>query len=68
LKAVSGKAFCRILEGKGWELNRINGSQRIYAKDGESARISVSVHGNTPLKPGLQRHFMKTTGIDESEL
>jgi len=68
LKAVSGKTFCRILEGKDWELKRINGSHHIYAKAGGNARISVPVHGNTPLKLGLQRHLMKIAGIDESEL
>jgi len=68
LKAVSGKRFCRLLEEKGWELKRINGSHHIYTKVGNTARISVPVHGNTPLKVGLQRHLMKLGGIDESEL
>ena len=68
MKAVSGKNFCKILECKGWELKRINGSHHIYAKAGENARISVPVHGNTPLKLGLQRQLMKIAWIDESEL
>jgi predicted RNA binding protein YcfA (HicA-like mRNA interferase family) len=68
VKAASGKQFCRLLESKGWELKRINGSHHVYAHAGNPARISVPVHGNTPLKTGLQRHFMKTAGIDESEL
>lgn len=68
MKAISGKEFCRLLTEKGWELKRINGSHHIYAKSGYVARISVPVHGNTPLKIGLQRHLMKVAGIDESEL
>ena len=68
MKAFSGKTFCRILEGKGWELKRINGSHHIYAKAGKNARISMPVHGNTPLKLGLQRQLMKIAWIDESEL
>jgi len=68
LKAVSGKKFCKLVEGKGWELMRINGSHHIYAKAGENARISVPVHGNKPLKLGLQRYLMKIAGIDEGEL
>jgi predicted RNA binding protein YcfA (HicA-like mRNA interferase family) len=68
LKAVSGKRFCRLLEGKGWELKRTNGSHHIYAKTGVNARISVPVHGNKPLKLGLQRHLMKVAGIIEQEL
>jgi len=68
LKAVSGKKLCKLIEDKGWELKRINGSHRIYAKAGENARISVPVHGNTPLKIGLQRHLMKIAGIEECDL
>jgi predicted RNA binding protein YcfA (HicA-like mRNA interferase family) len=68
LKAVSGKEFCKLVEARSWELKRINGSHHIYAKAGESARISVPVHGNTPLKIGLQRHLMKVAVIQESDL
>ena len=68
MKAVSGGRFCRLLETKGWELKRIKGSHHIYAKAGNPARLSVPVHGNTPLKLGLQRHLMKLAGIDETEL
>lgn len=68
MKAVSGKRFCQLLNDKGWQLKRINGSHHIFSKDGNIVRISVPVHGNTPLKIGLQRHLMKIAGIDESDL
>jgi len=68
LKALSAKKFCKLLELKGWELKRINGSHYIYAKSGINARISVPVHGNSSLKIGLQKHLMKIAGILESEL
>ncbi len=68
MKAVSGRRFCRLLEKKGWELRRVRGSHHIYVKAGIAVRISVPVHGSTPLKIGLQRHLMKLAGIDESEL
>jgi predicted RNA binding protein YcfA (HicA-like mRNA interferase family) len=68
LKAVSGKKICRLLENNGWDLMRINGSHHIYAKKGSVARISVPVHGNKPLKVGLQRYLMKQAGIDERDL
>ena len=68
MKSVSGKRFCSLLEGYGWELKRINGSHHIYMKEGMSIRISVPVHGNKPLKLGLQRHLMKVAEIDEREL
>ncbi|MCD6347691.1 MAG: type II toxin-antitoxin system HicA family toxin [Bacteroidales bacterium] len=56
------------MESKGWKLSRINGSHHIYVKVGNTTRISVPVHSNTPLKIGLQKHFMKISGIGESEL
>jgi len=68
LKAISGKRLCRLLENKGWELKRINGSHHIFVKTGITTRISVPVHGNQPLKLGLQRHLMKIAEIDEAEL
>ena len=68
MKAISGKMFCRLLEGSGWELKRVNGSHHIYTKAGITTRISVPVHGNKPLKFGLQKHLMKVAEIDEAEL
>ncbi len=68
MKAVSGKHFCRLLQEKGWVLERIQGSHHIYSKSDSVSRISVPVHGNTPLKIGLQKHLMKVAGIEESDL
>lgn len=68
MKSVSGKQFCKLLVSRGWQLKRINGSHFIYAKTGVPVRISVPVHGDKSLKQGLQRHLMKLTGIDESDL
>ena len=68
MKSISGKVFCQLLEAKGWELKRINGSHHIYAKLGMTVRISVPVHGNKPLKLGLQKHLMKLGEIDENAL
>ena len=68
MKAISGKRLCRLLEIRGWELKRINGSHHIYAKIESNLRISVPVHGDSALKIGLQKQIMKMAGIDESEL
>lgn len=65
---LSGKAFARAVERKGWVLLRIKGSHHIYGKDGEVARLSIPVHGNRPLKLGLQRALMALAGLAESEL
>ena len=68
MKAISGKRLCRMLEIRGWELKRINGSHHIYAKSGNNLRISVPVHSDSALKIGLQKQIMKMADIDESEL
>lgn len=68
MKAISGKDFAKLLEQKGWELRRTKGSHHIYAKAGTLARISLPIHGNSPLKIGLLKYLMKVAGIDQSEL
>lgn len=68
MKAVSGKEFARELEKRGWELKRVKGSHHVYMKAGHPARISIPVHGNTPLKIGLLKHLMKVAGIEPGDL
>ena len=68
MKAVSGKRFCTILEAKGWQLKRVNGSHHIYTNADVSVRISVPVHADRTLKTGLQRYLMKSAEIHESDL
>jgi len=68
MKAVSGKALARILERHGWELLRVHGSHHIYGKEDSIVRLSMPVHGNRPLKVGLQRHLMKMAGLKEEDL
>jgi predicted RNA binding protein YcfA (HicA-like mRNA interferase family) len=40
----------------------------LYLKENNIARISVPVHGNTPLKAGLLKYLMKVAEITEPEL
>jgi predicted RNA binding protein YcfA (HicA-like mRNA interferase family) len=68
LKAVSGKRMCKILERHGWKLDRISGSHHVYKKAGHRNAISVPVHGNQPLKTGLQHGIMKEAGLTEDDL
>jgi predicted RNA binding protein YcfA (HicA-like mRNA interferase family) len=68
VKALSGKAFCLLLERHGWQLLRVQGSHHVYGKPGQRARISVPVRGTRPLKCGLQRHLPKLAGIAEEEV
>jgi predicted RNA binding protein YcfA (HicA-like mRNA interferase family) len=68
LKSISGKAFARLLERRGWKLIRVSGSRHAYMKAGSPARISLPIHDNEDLKLGLLKHFMKVAGISENEL
>jgi predicted RNA binding protein YcfA (HicA-like mRNA interferase family) len=65
LKAYSGKEVCRLLEQAGWQPRRVKGSHHIYAKPGERFIITVPVHANRSLKPGLQRAILKMTRLSE---
>jgi predicted RNA binding protein YcfA (HicA-like mRNA interferase family) len=67
LRVVSGREFARVVERHGWKLLRINGSHHVYGKEGSRVRLSVPIHGATPLKPGLCRHLAKLAGV-EAEL
>ncbi len=68
MRAVSGREFARMIERRGWQLLRINGSQHIYGKSGSVVRLSVPIHGNRPLKTGLLRHLARLAEIPDDEL
>lgn len=68
MKSISGKEFAKILQKKGWQLKRINGSHHIYVKDGKDIRISLPIHGNNSLKIGLLKNLMKLAEINENDL
>ena len=68
MKSLSGKELSKLLEQRGWHLLRIHGSHHIHGKPGSIVRLSVPVHGNKPLKAGLQRHLLKMAGIDINDL
>jgi predicted RNA binding protein YcfA (HicA-like mRNA interferase family) len=65
MKFLSGKEFAKLIERHGWILLRVRGSHHIYGKPGSIARLSVPIHGNSPLKMGLLKHLMKMAGIEE---
>jgi predicted RNA binding protein YcfA (HicA-like mRNA interferase family) len=68
MKTVSGKEFVKLLQAKGWELQRIRGSHHILRHADFRDSVSVPVHGNTDLKIGLLKQLLKQTGISEDEL
>jgi predicted RNA binding protein YcfA (HicA-like mRNA interferase family) len=66
MRRISGREFARLLEHNGWVLRRVQGSHSTYAKQGSRVRISVPIHGNRPLKIGLQRSLWKQAELPES--
>lgn len=68
MRAVSGRELARVLEHRGWNLLRIQGSHHIYGKPGLNIRLSVPVHGAKPLKTGLLNHLMKLANLTEQDL
>jgi predicted RNA binding protein YcfA (HicA-like mRNA interferase family) len=58
---VSGKELIKLLEQKGWRLDRIEGSHHILAKAEKT--LSVPVHGNKDLGKGLLHALMKQGGL-----
>jgi len=67
MKALSGRAFARLVERNGWRLPRMNGSHHVYGKPGNVVRLSIPIHGNRPLKTGLMKHLAKLAGISLDE-
>ena len=57
---MSGKDFVKKLMKDGWELDRVKGSHHIMRKCGIS--LSVPVHGNEELKPGIFNELNKKAG------
>jgi predicted RNA binding protein YcfA (HicA-like mRNA interferase family) len=54
-----------MLEGAGWELKRIKGSHHVFKKPGHALLITVPVHGDEALKPGLLNRILKDAGLKD---
>ena len=63
MKPITEPELCRKLERAGWTLKRVRGSDHIYAKAGETKILSVPVHGNQTVKPGLATRLAKDANI-----
>ena len=68
MKSVSGKALCKVVERRGWELKRVTGSHHIYTKQDSEVILSIPVHGNRDLPTGTLKSIMKDSGLSENDL
>ena len=55
MKSVSGKALCKVVEHKGWELKRVTGSHYIYTKQGSEVILSIQFMGTVIFQLELSR-------------
>jgi len=58
VRPVAGPDMCRLVEAKGWIL------QRIYSKAGVPKVISIPLHGSRDLKPGLADRIARDAGVE----
>lgn len=58
---MSGKELVSLLLKNGWTLDRVSGSHYILRKDDQT--LSIPVHGNQALKPGLLNAILKKAGL-----
>jgi predicted RNA binding protein YcfA (HicA-like mRNA interferase family) len=58
---MAGKELIKRLKSNGWKLDRINGSHHIMIKGKET--LSIPVHGNKNLPPGLLNRLLKDGGL-----
>ncbi|BAU06383.1 hypothetical protein NIES592_12310 [Fischerella major NIES-592] len=68
MKSISGKQLCKIVEQKGWVLQRVTGSHHIYENPETNQIISIPVHKNKDLKIGTLKALMKIAQLTEEDL
>ncbi|MEK7398454.1 MAG: type II toxin-antitoxin system HicA family toxin [Candidatus Poribacteria bacterium] len=68
MKQISGKKLAKLLEKCGWRLIRTNGSHHTYKNQNVKEMITISIHGNKPIKIGILKQVMKIAEISEDEL
>ncbi|WP_088239553.1 type II toxin-antitoxin system HicA family toxin [Calothrix rhizosoleniae] len=68
MKSISGKQLCKIIEQRGWILQRITGSHHIYQNPDFDKILSILVHKNKNLKVGTLKALMKIADLAEEDL
>ncbi|TEB13901.1 YcfA-like protein [Pelotomaculum sp. FP] len=57
---MKGKELVKLLQQKGWQINRINGSHYVMKLDSQTEIIPVH---NTDIPTGLLNKILKRTGL-----
>jgi predicted RNA binding protein YcfA (HicA-like mRNA interferase family) len=66
--AVTGKQLLKVLEKRGWYVQRIRGSHHILRHPRIRDAIPVPVHGNQAIKQGTLANILRTAGVSRDEL
>lgn len=67
LPAVTPKELIRVLEKKGWHLDRVRGSHHIMVHPTFRRAVPVPMH-NRDLKAGTLNGILRSAGISREEL
>lgn len=67
LPAITPKRLIKVLEQKGWQLDRVRGSHHIMVHPGLRRALPVPVH-NRDLKSGTLAAILRNAGITREEL
>ena len=62
------KTLIKLLEQKGYVLDRISGSHHIFFNSSTNEIIPVPIHGNKDIKKGLFFAILKKAGIERTEI
>jgi predicted RNA binding protein YcfA (HicA-like mRNA interferase family) len=68
MRPLKGKELARIVERKGWVLNRVTGSHFIYKKSGTDTVPSIPIHSNKELRRGTQAELVRLAELTEEDL
>jgi len=65
---LSANRLIKILEQRGFEFRRSNGSHHIYYNSVTNKTVIIPVHGNKDLPKGTFMAILKQAGIDKNEI
>ncbi len=65
---LSPKTLIKLLNQRGWELIRVNGSHHIFYNAKTKQTLPVPIHGNKDIKLGTYKSILKMAEIDFNEV
>jgi predicted RNA binding protein YcfA (HicA-like mRNA interferase family) len=66
--AYSAKEIIKVLEERGWYLDRVKGSHHVYKNDKLKRSVPIPLHGSKDLGKGLYFKILKQCGIEKEDV